>query len=128
MKQTATSTPTRRQALCSLGASLGLLLIAAATVIPLLMGGFPESSLYKWIFVAGAAVCLLCTLFNPSPKSWPLSRRRWHRIEGWSAIFFCAASVFLFLPQASPRDWLAFTMAGAIIRIICFFRSFKPYK
>lgn len=132
MKQTSTAqatTPiTRRQAICSVGSSIGLLIVAVAVVIPLVYGGFPTSSLYKWIFAAGALVCLACTLFNPAPKSWPLSRRRWHRIEGWSSIFFCAAAVFLFVPGAAPRDWLAFTMAGAIIRIMAFIRSFRPYK
>lgn len=115
-------------ALCSMGASLGLLLIAIATVIPLAAGGFPESPLYKWLFAAGALVCLAATLMNPAPREWSLGRRRWHRIEGWSAIFFCAAAVFLFLPGTSPRDWLAFTMAGAVIRIVCFVRSLRPYK
>lgn len=130
MKTQPTSTPeiTPRAKICIMGSTLGLLLVAAATVIPIIAGGFPTSSLYKWIFTAGAIVCLASTLFNPAPRQWPLTRRRWHRIEGWSSIFFCVAAAFLFIPGSAPRDWLAFTMAGAIIRIICFFRSFRPYK
>lgn len=119
--------PTRRQAVTALTSSLGLLLIAAATVMPIIAGAFPRNPLYKWLYCAGAVIVLLSTLFNPAPKAWPLRRRRWHRIEGWSAIFFAVAAAFLWIPGSAPRDWLAFTLAGAIIRIICFFRSFKPY-
>ena len=72
--------------------SLGLLLIAVATLIPILSGGFPESPLYKYLFSAGALVCLAAALF------------RWY-------------------PGSSPRDWLAFTLAGATIRIIVFVRG-----
>lgn len=128
MSDTMTPQLSRRAAICSLGSSLGLMLIAVATLLPLLQGSFGGSPLYRWLFAGGAVVCLVCTLFNPAPKDWPLQRRRWARIEGWSSIFFCVAAVFLFLPGSSPRDWLAFTLAGAVIRIICFFRSFRPFK
>ncbi len=115
-------TPIRRAAVCSLAASVGLLLIAAGVVIPLAAGGFPSSPLYKWLFTAGAVVCLLAALFN-SVRTTDLRERRWQRIESWSAIFFCAASAFLFIPGSAPRDWLAFTLAGAVIRILCFVRG-----
>lgn len=118
----------RRRGLCALLSNIGLIMIAAATVTPLLARGFPESGWYKWVFTAGAAVCLAAALFNPADAAWPMSRRRWHRIEGWSAIFFCAAAFFLYYPAGTPRDWLAFTMAGAVIKIITFFRSLKPYN
>lgn len=118
----------RRRSVAGALAPLGLLLVAAGTVIPLLGGGFPESPLYKWLYTAGAAMSLVAALMNPSDRNWPLQRRRWHRIEGWSAIFFCAGAAFLFIPGSAPRDWLAFTMAGAIIRIICFFRATRPFK
>lgn len=103
--------------------SLGLLLIAVATLIPILSGGFPESPLYKYLFSAGALVCLAAALFTRTPKDLPMREKRWIRIEGWSAIFFCAAAFFLWYPGSSPRDWLAFTLAGAVIRIIVFVRG-----
>lgn len=120
---------TRRAALCSLGGSAGLLLIAVAVMLPLLRGGFDKASAFEWIYVAGAAVCLISTIFTPKlPATEPLGRRRWQRIEGWSSIIFCAAAVLLFVPSTTIRDWLAFTLAGAVIRLICFFRSFRPYR
>ncbi len=119
---------TSRSALCSLAASLGLLLIAVATLIPILAGGFPESPLYKYLYTAGAAVCLLAALFDKAPASMPLRTRRWKRIESWSAIFFCAGAFFLWYPGSTARDWLAFTLAGAVVRIIVFFRNVREAK
>ncbi len=117
----------RRTAICSLGASFGLLLIAISTLIPLLNNSF-EGYIYRYIFTAGAIIALLAALFTPAIKD-NLRERRWQRIESWSAIFFCAAAVFLYLPEGTPRDWLAFTLAGATLRIICFFRAtFKSSK
>lgn len=106
--------------------SLGLLLIAVAVFIPILSGGFPESPLYKWLYSAGALVCLIAAFFTPAPpKDAPLRDRRWARIESWSAIMFCAATFFMWYPGSAPRDWLAFTLAGAVLRIIVFFRSVR---
>ena len=106
-------------------APFGLLLIAAAVVIPIFSGGFPESNVYKWIFSAGAAVSIIAALFQRTPEGASLRDRRWARIEGWSAIFFCVAAFFMWYPGSSPRDWLAFTLAGAFIRIIVFFRNMR---
>ncbi|MDE7388342.1 MAG: hypothetical protein K2M97_03705 [Muribaculaceae bacterium] len=112
-----------RAAICSAAGSLGLLLVAVATMIPLFHGAFPRSPLYKFIYSAGALVCLLASLFNKAPEGMPLRERRWMRIESWSSIFFCTGAFFLWYPGATPRDWLAFTLAGAIIRIIVFART-----
>lgn len=112
-----------RAAICSVGASVGLLLIAIATLIPLLNGAFPRSPLYKFIYCGGALVCLLASLFNKAPAGLPLREKRWMRIESWSSIFFCTGAFFLWYPGSAPRDWLAFTLAGAVIRIIVFCRS-----
>lgn len=104
-------------------ASVGLLLIAIATLIPIVNGGFPHSPLYKIIFTVGAVLTLVAALFNRQPKDLPLRERRWARIESWSSIFFCTGALMLWWPGSAPRDWLAFTLAGAVIRVICFFRS-----
>lgn len=117
-----------RSSALSLLTSLGLLLIAAGTVIPILSGGFPESNLYKWLYSAGAAVCLIATILNRPPSGLSLRQRRWARIEAWSSIFFCAATFFLWFPDSSPRDWLAFTLAGAVVCIIVFFRGVRSGK
>lgn len=120
-------TPTRRASITALTSSLGLLCIAIAVMIPLLQGGFNNSPAFKYTFTIGAAICLVSALFNPC-LSKDIKDRRWHRIEAWSAIFFAAAAVFLFIPDASVRDCLAFTLAGAALRIICFFRSVRASK
>ena len=116
---------TSRAALCSLLGSLGLLVIAVAVLIPIISGGFPESPLYKWLYSAGAAICLGASLFTKAPAGADLRERRWVRVEAWSSLFFCAGAFFLWYPGSTARDWLAFPLAGAVIRIIVFFRSVK---
>lgn len=108
--------------------SIGLLIVAVGTCIPLISGGFPTTPWYKIIFTLGAVVCLAASLFTPVPKDAPLRRRRWKRIESWSSIFFCVACFFLWYPHGTPRDWLAFTMAGAIIRVIVYIASMRAPK
>lgn len=103
--------------------SLGLLLIAIAALFPIMSGGFPQSPLYKIIYTAGAVVCLVASLFTVVPKNESLRRRRWKKIENWSSIFFCVGAFFLWWPSGTPRDWLAFTLAGAVLRIIVFFAT-----
>lgn len=128
MKSTKSKATTSRAAICSLVGSLGLLLIAVGTMIPIIEGGFPQSPWYKLLYTAGAVVCLLASLFNKAPEGLSMRDRRWHRIEGWSSIFFCVGAFFMWYPGASSRDWLAFTLAGAVIRIIVFFRSLRKAK
>jgi hypothetical protein len=72
---------------------------------------------FPWIFSAGAVLLLIIRLFTPF-RGTDLRLKRWHRIESWSAIFFCVAAFFLFWPEGQLRDWLAFTLAGAVIQII----------
>jgi len=117
----------RRREICSMATSLGLLAIAISIVLPLVAGSFAAAPAYRWVYAAGAAVCLVAALFNPSTAT-DLRERRWHRIEAWSSIFFAAGAAFLFVPGTAPRDWLALTLAGAALRIICFARTlFKKH-
>ncbi len=118
----STPTPIRRSEICSVATNLGLLTIAVAIVIPLIAGGFNLNGSFRWIYAAGAALCLLAALFNPNTAT-DLRDRRWHRVEAWSAIFFAAAATFLFVPGTAPREWLALTLAGAALRIISFART-----
>ncbi len=112
----------RRSAICSLTSSLGLLIIAAALVIPITSGGFDKNDFYPYLYAGGALICLLSALFNPNTATDP-RERRWHRIEAWSSIFFCAGAAFMFVGGATARDWLALTLAGAVLRIIAFVRG-----
>ena len=102
MNTNKSNSTSSRSALCSLAASIGLLLIATGTTIPIVEGGFPQSPWYKIAYSAGALVCLLASLFNKAPEGLSMRDRRWHRIEGWSSLFFCAGAFFMWYP-AHPR-------------------------
>lgn len=94
----------------------GLLLIALATVEPLILHPFSPGGWYPYVYAAGAVVLLLCRLFTTNSAK-DLRLRRLYRMESWSAIFFCVGTFFLFYPAGTMRDWLAFTLAGAAIQI-----------
>ena len=108
---------TRFATLCEALAPVGLLLIAVATLLPLFNGGFAHLHTLRWLYAAGAVWMLVCRLFSPYRGS-DLRLKRLTRMQSWSALFFVAGAVFLFVPGTSPRDWLALTMAGAVIQII----------
>ena len=80
-------------------APIGLLIIAAATLIPICTGGFELLPVMRWVYGAGRLVSQ-------------------GALDARGALFFVAAAVFLFVPGTAPRDWLALTMAGAVVQII----------
>lgn len=100
--------------------TIGMLLVAAGTVMPLLMQNCDPQfrDLYKYIYGAGAAMLLVGRIFTPYKGS-NIRLRRLYRIEGWSAIFFCVATFFMFYNSIGTggNDWLAFTLAGGAIQI-----------
>lgn len=108
---------TRVGAVCDALAPVGLLLIAVATLLPLFSGGFRSLDTLRWLYAAGALWMLVCRLFSPY-RGDDLRLRRLVRMQAWSALFFVAAAVFLFIPGTAPRDWLALTMAGAAVQVI----------
>lgn len=103
-----------------IAAAIGLLMIAAGTLIPILSAketlyrNLPDT--FKYVFTAGAAILLICRLLN-TYKGKILRLKRLYRIEIWSALFFCVAAFFLFYEKDSTRNWLAFTLAGAAIQV-----------
>lgn len=107
-------------AVWSVLATIGLLLIAAGTLIPILNGNdtlyrdIPAT--FKYVYSAGVAVLLVARLFNRY-KGKVLRLKRLHRIEIWSALFFAVAAFFLFYEKDTTSNWLAFTMAGAAIQV-----------
>ena len=118
-----------KRQITTIAANIGLLVIAAAIATPIIVGGYFEDQLHTWLAVAGAAIYLIATLLRPGlPGDAPLSMRRWNRIEAWTAIIFAAGAAMLFTPYTDVRDWIAFTLAGAVLKIICFFRSLRPFK
>lgn len=94
----------------------GLLAIVAATLVPLLSNGF-EHTWFRYLYAAGAALVLIGRLFTPYTGKHP-RLKRFHRMEAWSGIFFCAAAFFMFYDPTNNRDWLAFTLAGGAIQVL----------
>lgn len=114
-----------KEKLCLTAVTVGMLLIGAAILIPLITFHIertvPSSALFKYLFALGAILVLVGRLFNQY-KGTNMRLKRLVRIEAWSAIFFCAAAVFMFYPPhpyilANMRHVLAFTLAGAAIQI-----------
>lgn len=93
--------------------TVSMLLIAMGALLPLLNLG---NDVYKYVFSVGAIGMLVGRLFSPY-KGNVLRVKRLYRIEAWSAIFFCVAVFFMFYKDASPTDWIAFTLAGAVLQI-----------
>ncbi len=93
--------------------SFSMILIAAGTLLPLLNIG---TGVFKYLYGFGAVGLLIGRLFSPY-KGYVLRVKRLSRIESWSAIFFCAATFFMFYKSAGPTDWIAFTLAGAVLQI-----------
>ena len=93
--------------------TIGMLLIAAGTVMPLLM---QEGDLFQFVYGGGAVILLIGRIFT-TYKGTNLRLKRLYRIEAWASIFFCVATFFMFYESAGNRDWLAFTLAGGAIQI-----------
>lgn len=107
-----------RPRLAAVGAPLALLVIFLATLVPfLLMGQQWAREAFPYVYSAGALALLLVRLFTPFKGS-DMRLKRWHRIESWTAIIFCVGAFFLFYNPHQLRDWLAFTLAGAVLQAI----------
>ncbi|MDE6100557.1 MAG: hypothetical protein K2G01_05880 [Paramuribaculum sp.] len=93
--------------------NIGLLLIVAGTALPLFhILGDPVRIIYS----AGALTVLVGRLFAPSVKGVSLRIRRLCRLEVWVGIIFCAGAFFMwYMPQR--MDWMAFTLAGAVVQV-----------
>lgn len=93
--------------------SLGLLAIMAS--MPLIMH---NSRLYGCIYAAGCVMLFVGRLLGGHPsKVASLRLRRLCRMELWTALIFAVGAVFIFLPQGRGNDWIAFTMAGAVLTL-----------
>ena len=107
-----------RPRLAAVGAPMALLVIFLATLVPfLLMDNEVAREAFPYVYSAGALALLLIRLFTPF-KGTDLKLKGWHRIESWTAIIFCVAAFFLFYNPHQLRDWLAFTLAGAVLQAI----------
>lgn len=96
--------------------TIGLLVIGVATLIPLLYGSFTHPW-FRYLYAAGAAMVIVGRLFSPYTGK-HLRMKRLRRMEAWSSIFFGVAVFFMFYDKIQNRDWLAFTMAGAVVQVV----------
>ncbi len=107
-----------RPRLAAVGAPLALLVIFLATLVPFfLIEQHWAREAFPYVYSAGALALLLVRLFTPFKGS-DMRLKRWHRIESWTAIIFCVGAFFLFYNPHQLRDWLAFTLAGAVLQAI----------
>lgn len=94
--------------------NIGLLAIAAATALPLLQIG---AGVFEWIYAAGAALTLISRIATIGAyRGMTLRVRRLGRMELWSAIIFAVGCFFVFNRRSNEMDWLAFTLAGAMLQ------------
>ncbi len=104
---------------CMLLATIGLLAIAVATLMPILnvaVAPGAAGTLWKYIYASGAACFLIGKLLSPYTGIHPRIKRL-YRIESWSAVFFCVAAFFLFYNGNVSRDSWAFTLAGGALLV-----------
>lgn len=94
--------------------NVGLLLIMAGTALPLLD---PTSTVFRYIFTAGAALAVTCRLITPGYQGKVVRVKRLARIEIWACVMFCAAAFFMWYSPERAADWLAFTLAGGVLLI-----------
>lgn len=94
---------------------IGFLMIAGSMIVPLVEGPYYDGSWYKYLYAAGALLMLIGALFSPF-KGKDLRLKRLFRLQSISAIMFCVAAFFLFWPGATLRDWIAITLAAAVVR------------
>lgn len=104
--------------------TIGLLLVAAGAVLPVIFG--LQALPYKIVFSAGAVTSLigrLCSVY----KGPNMVVKRLTRIEAWSSMCFCVAAFFMWYSNAG-RDWVAFTLAGGILMLYTSIRIPRELK
>lgn len=114
-----------------LAASLGLLLVLLAMMLPFFAGFLPGSPISwgLWIYAAGALVYTVARVVNVNAPSDSLRLRRLRRMEFWAGMCFVVGAAFWYYklnyfqamysgPLAVMRQTVAFTMAGAVVQIV----------
>ena len=94
---------------------IGLLLMIATAITPLLPNHGFNLELTRWIFTAGAFFVLVGRLVGIY-KGPSLRIKRLHGILIFSALLFCASASMMFIFQGTS-NWLAFLMAGLIVQL-----------
>lgn len=110
----------KRQTLTEIADIVGIILIMLGLSLPILTG-LGCGDYYQYIYTAGAVITLCGKIFRPPYKGSDLRLRRLTRMPFWGAVCYCVGAFFLFYPQGTLADWIAFTMAGAAIQTIATF-------
>ena len=114
MNDKSPQSQSKRQTVALLLSTVGLLAIMTAAFLPLV---HISNASMRYVYAAGALVLLAGRIIAPKVKDAPLRLRRLLHVEIWTALIFVAGAVFLFIPSAGPRDWLAFTLAGGFLTL-----------
>lgn len=128
-KYTSPSLEARRKYV-EIAASVGLLLVLAAMVIPF-FGNFLNWPMQwlKWVYAAGALVYTIARVIDVNAPGDSLRLKRLRRMEFMAGVCFIVGASFWFYklsyysgfyagPLAVMRQTVAFTMAGAVIQIV----------
>lgn len=102
----------KRESISAVALNIGLLLIVAGTIMPLLHAVGP---MYKYVYAAGAVLAFVGRFINLR-RDGSLRLRRLYRLEAWSVLLFAVAVFFMFYPCAGATDWIAFTLAGGFVQ------------
>ena len=95
--------------------NIGLLAIMAALVFPLL---HIDPRITRILFTVAAAIYAVGRILAyPRGEAVSLHVKRLLRIEMASAVMFAVATFFFWYRPATGTDWVAFTLAGAILVI-----------
>lgn len=105
-------------------AVVGLILVFAATAMPLFM---VSPDIYRWIYGAGAILVTAGKAIKPSPSE-DMRVKRLCRIEVWGGLMFLAGTFFMFYYPSGNTDWIAFTMAGGAIEVYASFMISRALK
>ncbi|MDE6022326.1 MAG: hypothetical protein K2G13_02375 [Muribaculaceae bacterium] len=120
----------KRRKCVELAASVGLLLVLAAMMVPFFRS-LPTAigDAAKWFYAVGALVYTVARVVNVNAPDDSLRLRRLRRLEFWAGMSFIVGAAFWFYklnyysglmvgPLAVMQQTVAFTMAGAVIQIV----------
>ncbi len=93
--------------------TVSMITLLVTAILPLLMINWIGTPIVFAIAAAGTFVSRIFTSYEGDN----FRLKRLHRIELVSTICYMVSAFFLFFPQNSTRDWLAFLTVGAILQV-----------
>lgn len=98
-----------------LSSTTGFAIITVSMLVPLIQGPYSAADWYQYLYAAGALIMLVCDLMTPY-RGTDQRLKRLRKIQTWASVIFCVAAVLIFIPGTAMRDWVAFSLAGAVLR------------